>query len=962
MDGALHQERGGGPPAQALSTNAKAKILEQRHSGLRSLTTFDPSPSHVPPPSSSASSSSAITPASSLPHPSSPSQHAPPSRKSGMRADASDVKLDLLAANNVAREEVLRHSLFPTWRHDAVVDDLDSPAEMQKKDPLAAQIWKLYSRTKTQLPNQERVENLTWRMMAMSLRRREREQIRLSRQKNTSATSAPSGIAQLRRSGDPSASPSADLMNLDDFIFPSSIASPTGVSPTSPAPDSCTMSSNALATAIPIKAKDTRQLPQADLPPASAPVPPPTRQSGGEFAYVQRHVRKTSIDERRPRKRPANFSPQVPAVGHIVMPGDSQAEVELNNYSLDHNGPLPLRQADAQVHAHAPFHFDSFDVNHDPIITSAGPYQQHFPFSPHQSPLVTHGPFSSVYHGPTGGPASLTSAEYYSPSGSAHPSTVSTPQPITEGEQMFFNPTAIDLKTHQPMSKYPHSRPLTLTNTMTPHYIYNPNSESLFSGVSGVNSVSPASAFPSPGYGMQQHVNPSQVLQQSYATSNRSSDTHLSRNEQAFAFGADSDNEDEDGIAFPDRTMTMPTDFSSMEETSYDLQSGLQWETSLPTQINTIAARYPAGPPRKQVTIGGTETVSSPSEWSQVGSLGRSHGSTASVSEARNRTQDSRRQKIPRTASTPNATHLAQQPLDPRAQSSPSSPPESGLSSTTPSRPNTPGGSKGASGAGAGAGTGTAAGAGVGAGAGAGAGAGSGEQNGVPTTCTNCFTQTTPLWRRNPEGHPLCNACGLFLKLHGVVRPLSLKTDVIKKRNRGSGGAAPVGATSTRSKKSAPRKNSIQQAMVTSPTSAKAQSAYSSESPPSGQGSMHDSSTAGSTPSSNAAVNTSTGNSGKTGVVPIAAAPPKASTMSGSTPTNRTAVAPKRQRRQSNAEPGPEMEMWDAEGPAGSGAFALKDASLGTLQSSHPLMNTMSPITSGGASGGQEWEWLTMSL
>jgi hypothetical protein len=60
------------------------------------------------------------------------------------------------------------------------------------------------------------------------------------------------------------------------------------------------------------------------------------------------------------------------------------------------------------------------------------------------------------------------------------------------------------------------------------------------------------------------------------------------------------------------------------------------------------------------------------------------------------------------------------------------------------------------------------------------------EQSSVPTTCTNCFTQTTPLWRRNPEGHPLCNACGLFLKLHGVVRPLSLKTDVIKKRNRSS--------------------------------------------------------------------------------------------------------------------------------------------------------------------------------
>jgi GATA-binding protein len=63
----------------------------------------------------------------------------------------------------------------------------------------------------------------------------------------------------------------------------------------------------------------------------------------------------------------------------------------------------------------------------------------------------------------------------------------------------------------------------------------------------------------------------------------------------------------------------------------------------------------------------------------------------------------------------------------------------------------------------------------------------------APTLCTNCQTTNTPLWRRDPEGHPLCNACGLFFKLHGVTRPLSLKTDVIKKRNRASG--PPNGST-----------------------------------------------------------------------------------------------------------------------------------------------------------------------
>lgn len=52
--------------------------------------------------------------------------------------------------------------------------------------------------------------------------------------------------------------------------------------------------------------------------------------------------------------------------------------------------------------------------------------------------------------------------------------------------------------------------------------------------------------------------------------------------------------------------------------------------------------------------------------------------------------------------------------------------------------------------------------------------------------CHNCKTDTTPLWGRNKNGNTLCNACGLFLKLHGTSRPINLKTNVIKSRNRKS--------------------------------------------------------------------------------------------------------------------------------------------------------------------------------
>ncbi|RWS14909.1 transcription factor GATA-5-like protein [Dinothrombium tinctorium] len=51
-------------------------------------------------------------------------------------------------------------------------------------------------------------------------------------------------------------------------------------------------------------------------------------------------------------------------------------------------------------------------------------------------------------------------------------------------------------------------------------------------------------------------------------------------------------------------------------------------------------------------------------------------------------------------------------------------------------------------------------------------------------SCSNCHTTTTTLWRRNNQGEPVCNACGLYFKLHGVNRPLAMKKEGIQTRKR----------------------------------------------------------------------------------------------------------------------------------------------------------------------------------
>ncbi|KAI1733865.1 hypothetical protein F4680DRAFT_378464 [Xylaria scruposa] len=912
-----------------------------------------------------------------------------------------DLNLDSAAANNAALYDVLRAPLFPHLE-GGMYDSNETLSELQARDPLAMTVWKFFSRTKQSLPRQERMENFTWRMQHVNLQKLRKQQghhdelipvhgesyhtpfstssttatkamvdSSSSTRHNSSnslasgTANAPSGIAQLRKATDQNVS-QPEPMNLDDFVFADNVAPSAGFTSTLKTGNQEREKSatRATAAAIPIK---SRKASGQHFVPQSVPVPPHQR-TQNEFGYVTRHHRKTSIDERRNRKRPANFSPHVSALGNDTGGGNElDADADLHDYSLD----IPSHTASShlpQQHP-GPFSLDTFQMDTDNTnILSAGPFQQNFMISPSTSPMVTHGPFSNIY-GQHPGPLG---AEYFSPPGSAYQSAVSTPHPMADNENMYFG--SMDMRHQRTQSFRQHPGPI--GNQMGQHYMY-PN------GFPTTSSDMTSAFTVPPSFG---HVDPSQVFQGDTPT--RSPGVGAIQ-ENVFSFGADSDNEDDDGGAFADRNMSMPQEISPSDDSGMDMGNSnpLGWDASLPGQFSTHAARYPGGPPRKQVTIGGATTdIFDTGDWN-------SHSLSRSQSF---RNAGDKRQKVPRNTSTPMGAHG--NAFDRLAQSNPNSPPAdgtgpaSGYSSVAPSRPASPLGSKHGSTTNL---------------QSAGGSQGDGSN---PTTCTNCCTQTTPLWRRNPEGQPLCNACGLFLKLHGVVRPLSLKTDVIKKRNRGSGASLPVGGTNTRTKKTAnaasgttsgpaSRKNStlaistsnVAAQATTPPSATRAGSVNEGESPASGGGSGGN--TAGSTPASHAG--STTGTVGGKGVVPIAAAPPKNTPGpgAGSLPRNINSVgSSKRQRRSSktsgtNESAGvmdidsPENSTGSNETPrsvGSSGGFVpmqtsgnlgmtsnlgmtqrpLMGSSLMGMPSGHPN-GVMNP---GAGSGPQEWEWLTMSL
>ncbi|KAJ7275869.1 GATA zinc finger-domain-containing protein [Mycena rebaudengoi] len=48
--------------------------------------------------------------------------------------------------------------------------------------------------------------------------------------------------------------------------------------------------------------------------------------------------------------------------------------------------------------------------------------------------------------------------------------------------------------------------------------------------------------------------------------------------------------------------------------------------------------------------------------------------------------------------------------------------------------------------------------------------------------CSHCHTHRTSVWRRSKSGAKLCNACGVYVRLRGRDRPLSLRRNKIRPR------------------------------------------------------------------------------------------------------------------------------------------------------------------------------------
>ncbi|KAK9468400.1 hypothetical protein V1512DRAFT_259386 [Lipomyces arxii] len=472
-----------------------------------------------------------------------------------------------------------------------------------------------------------------------------------------------------------------------------------------------------------------------------------------------------------------------------------------------------------------PFNFASPFQGRDDLGLSTS--ANHNPaFSPVASPVNTGSTFP-VYNNHSLA-SSVTSQDFYSPPASGIHSGVSTPHPMNETrESLFFD----NITTREPVPNRRSMNPPSRQNrpVMPPHSFSFSNSHDGFPPAPPGQTTPGAASSNFYGNGMNfLHVDPSQVLNPEFGMGKSLPDRR-----QGMFHIVDQELDDDDAMfngsnpASEFLDLPSDSDMINVQTVNYNNSNNNNDSEWGRAQFSTDSFVSSSMPARSGQMSGPSKTESA---WAQPREKQDGFG---------------RKQKIARTISSPNTASLLQQNMNRRIQSNPGTPPEqfspnstgtNGTVSTVASNGSTNATSTGTISATTSPTAVEAGGANAQSGVSPGSNGANGATsrqpnatspanqidpknpnlmaNGQPTSCTNCHTQTTPLWRRDPDGQPLCNACGLFLKLHGVVRPLSLKTDVIKKRNRSGAGATGTGngvsgGLSRSGSKKTGRKNSV---------------------------------------------------------------------------------------------------------------------------------------------------------
>ncbi|BGP55689.1 Sodium- and chloride-dependent GABA transporter 1 [Rhodotorula sphaerocarpa] len=104
--------------------------------------------------------------------------------------------------------------------------DEEAAEALSRKDPIAAQVWRMFHKAKNTMPNGARMENLTWRLMSMSLKKRKDDG------GSASSVGGGSASASVQSTPAPQTIPSfAELAEKRSAALPANVSAPSSNAP-----------------------------------------------------------------------------------------------------------------------------------------------------------------------------------------------------------------------------------------------------------------------------------------------------------------------------------------------------------------------------------------------------------------------------------------------------------------------------------------------------------------------------------------------------------------------------------------------------------------------------------------------------------------------------------------------------------------------------------------------------------